>query len=194
MDVEITKQNGKIFKLSDYDIIVRDFIVGSIEILPTYSEIEGRHGHVNMGATYGTRVISVPFYFKANDLLDYPLLRDLLFELTVDTEPFYVRELRREVFQGDDNKYVGGKRYLVRLVNSFDIEQTYKYGFGELSFETTDLPFAESVGTTQDIQENGINADDELWGFGMGLIEEMGDVEYVPTSWYHVGSKKWSEI
>jgi len=194
MDVEITKQNGKIFKLSDYDITVRDFIVGSIEILPTYSEIEGRHGRVNMGATYGTRVISVPFYFKANDMLDYPLLRDLLFELTVDTEPFYVRELRRGIFQTGDNKYVGGKRYLVRLVNSFDVEQTYRYGFGELSFETTDLPFAESIGTTQDIQENGINADDELWGFGMGLIEEMGDVEYVPTRWYHVGSKKWSEI
>jgi len=194
MDVEITKQNGKTFKLSYYDIVVRDFVVGSIEILPTYSEIEGRHGRVNMGATYGTRAISVPFYFKANDLLDFPLLRDLLFELTVDTEPFYVRELRRDVFQIGDNKYVGGKRYLVRLTSSFDIEQTYKYGFGELSFETTDLPFAESIGTTQDIQENGINADDELWGFGMGLIEEMGDVEYVPTRWYHVGSKKWSEI
>jgi len=181
MDVEITKQNGKTFRLSDYDIIVRDFVVGSIEILPTYSEIEGRHGRVNMGATYGTRAISVPFYFKANDLLDFPLLRDLLFELTVDTEPFYVRELRRGIFQTGDNKYVGGKRYLVRLVNSFDIEQTYKYGFGELSFETTDIPFAESVGTTQDIQKNGINADDELWGFGMGLIAEDEALKYTHT-------------
>src|SRR5690606_21346591 len=68
-----------------------------------------------------------------------------------------------------DNLFVGGKRNKVRLASSFDIEQVYRYGFGELVFETTDLPFAESIGTTQDIEGNGINSNDELWGFGMVL-------------------------
>src|SRR5699024_5014011 len=114
------------------------------------------------------------------------LSRDELFGLVTNTEPFYVREMRRikehpgyicddpsddRVYKVNDydNLFVGGKRYKVRLASSFDIEQVYRYGFGELVFETTDLPFAESIGTTLDIEGNGINADDGLWGFGMGL-------------------------
>jgi|SRR5690606_27881154 len=169
MDVEIIKKDGTSFLLSDYDIIVRDFRVQSPEILPVYGDIDGRSGTVDYGATLGRREIVVPFYLDANDLHDVALLRDKLFELVIDVNPFYVRELRRVVYQTGDNKYVGGKRYRVRISNTFDVEQMFTYGFGELVFETTDLPYAESLGTTQDIHKNGINADDDLWGFGMGL-------------------------
>src|SRR5690606_40195154 len=95
MDVEITKADGNKTKLSDIGVEVRDFIVSSIELRPIYSSIEGRSGHVNMGADYGARTITVPFYFKAGDLHGVVLSRDELFGLVTEAEPFLVREMRR---------------------------------------------------------------------------------------------------
>src|SRR5690625_5758785 len=118
-----------------------------------------------MGATYGSRTIRIPFYIDAHDLSDVALLRDKLFELVTDVEPFYIREMRRPEYasmhfcDGDEyaDKYAGGKRYKVRLTSSpFEIEQMFTYGFGEMTFETTDLPFSESIGTTADIDSNGL--------------------------------------
>ena len=81
MDVEITKLNGESFRLSEKDIQAQDFIVSSIEILPSYGTIEGRNGLVDYGADYGSRTISIPFYLRAYDMPDYPLLRDELFSM-----------------------------------------------------------------------------------------------------------------
>jgi hypothetical protein len=170
MDVEITKLSGESFRLSERDITVRDFVVGSPTINPVYSQIEGRHGRVDMGATFGSRSISVPFYYKAVDIHDVALLRDELMGLAVSAEPFYIREMRRIIYGKGDNQYVSGKRYKVRLANPFEIDQQLEYGFGELRFETTDLPFAESIGTTADIDRDGITYDSELWSYGMGLL------------------------
>lgn len=170
MDVEITKLSGESFRLSERDITVRDFVVGSPTINPVYSQIEGRHGRVDMGATFGTRSISVPFYYKAEDIHGVALLRDELMGLAVSAEPFYIREMRRIIYGKGDNQYVSGKRYKVRLANPFEIDQQLEYGFGELRFETTDLPFAESIGTTADIDRDGITYDSELWSYGMGLL------------------------
>lgn len=199
MDVEITKADGTKTKLSEIGVEVRDFIVSSIELRPIYSSIEGRSGHVSMGADYGARTITVPFYFKAGDLHGVALSRDELFGLVTDTEPFFVREMRRlkehpgficddpsddRVYKVNDydNLFVGGKRYKVRLASSFDIEQIYRYGFGELVFETTDLPFAESIGTTADIDREGINAVQARWGFGMGLISDDESLRYTHST------------
>src|SRR5690625_1300705 len=156
MDVEITKKNGESFKLSEYDIQAQDFNVSSIELMPTYGSIEGRSGAVDYGADYGSRTISVPFYLRAYDMHDYPLLRDELFAMVASRESFYIRELRRTsefttCDDGYDDEYVGGKRYLVRLSNVIDLDQQRTYGFGEMVFETTELPFAESIGTSADI-------------------------------------------
>ena len=186
MDVEITKKNGETFRLSEYDIQAQDFNVSSIELMPTYGSIEGRSGAVDYGADYGSRTISVPFYLRAYDMHDYPLLRDELFSLVTTKESFYIRKLRRpseftSCYDEYDDVYVGGKRYLVRLSNVIDLDQRRTYGFGEMTFETTELPFAESIGTSADIDRGGINSDDELWGFGMGLIADDDSLIYTHT-------------
>src|SRR5690625_7011251 len=95
MDVEITKKDGTKTKLSEIGVEVRDFIVSSIELRPIYSAIEGRSGHVNMGADYAARTITVPLCFKAGDLHGVALSRDDLFGLVTEAEPFYLREMRR---------------------------------------------------------------------------------------------------
>lgn len=182
MDVEITKMNGDSFLLSEHDVTVRDFDVGSIPINGRYGTIEGRSGTVDYGADFGQRSISVPFYTKANDFADYPLLRDELFSLAVSRESFYIRELRRgEYGDVDGNRFVGGKRYKVRLSGSFNLDQQFRYGFGEMTFETTELPFAESIGTTADIDRDGISNNPALWGFGMGLIADDESLKYTHT-------------
>lgn len=178
MDAEITKSDGTSFLLSDYGFVVRDFNVESIGIESVYSDIEGGNGRVDMGASYTSRNISVPLMYKARDYHDFVLARDELFRLLSDVKSFYIRELRRvEHYYGHlldkkdkpSDKYVGGKRYKVRVSDVYNVEQTYLYGFVELEFHTTELPFAESIGTSMDIHSRGINADDGMWGFGMGL-------------------------
>src|SRR5690625_5736682 len=100
----------------------------------SYSEVGGRHGYVDMGATYGSRTIRIPFYIDAHDLSDVALLRDKLFELVKDVEPFYIRELRRPEYasmhfcdgEGDEfaDRYVGGKLSYEHLsLTPYDIEQ-----------------------------------------------------------------------
>lgn len=193
MDVQITKKNGESFILSDYGVLVKDFIVSSIPIESEKSDIEGRPGTVDRGARYGARTITVPFRLITSSLLDYPLARDAFYGTVLDLEPYYVREMRRlkkmnyefvdpgepaRMNPDSENRFINGKRYLVRLQNTIDPEQIETDGEGELVFETTNLPFAESIGTTQDIQKNGIDADSGLWGFGMGLIVDEEALKY----------------
>ena len=185
MDLEIAKMDGESFKLSDYGIQVRDFIVESIEIIPQYGTIEGRSGRVDYGANYGSRSITTPFYIRAHDMLDYPLLRDMLYSLVISRESFYIRELRRPTDKGYcpdggvyDDVYVGGKRYKVRLANTINLDQQRIYGFGELVFETTELPFAESIGTSWDIATKGIKYSHDLWSYGMGLLYDEESHKY----------------
>lgn len=196
IDIQIKKENGESFTFEQYGIIVKDFIVSSIPLDPVYAKPEGSDRRVDYGATYDARTIKVPFEARAHDLHDYPLIRDFLFEKINDKEPFYIREMRRtkklayafvdtneapRMMEGTENRLLGGKRYLVRLQNTFDLDQMELDGEGELIFETTELPFAESIGTTQDIQRNGISANDELWGFGMGLIADDDSLKYTQT-------------
>lgn len=182
MDVMITKDNGDSLKFGDLGINVKDFNVGSIPVSGLYGDVEGRAGTVDYGADLGQRTISVPFFMKANDLHGYPLIRDKLFSLVTSTEPFYIHELRRIEYQTGDNLVIGGKRYKVRTSGEFDIDQAFKYGFGEISFETTDLPYAESIGTTLDIERDGLSSESSIWGFGMGLLANDESFKYVHTA------------
>lgn len=181
MDVLITRQNGDQRLLSDIGVVARDFAVKSPEMRAEYADIEGRAGSIDAGFTHGRREIVVPFYYKAQDNADYALLRDELFRLAAHGEPFYIREMRRTVRNQGDSLLIGGKRYYVRLAGAIEPEQTQDYGFGELTFETVRLPYAESVGTTADIQASGIADDPALWGYGMGLIAEDGALKYTHT-------------
>jgi len=193
MDAEITKLDGTTFSFEEQGIRITDFIVSSLPIQSEYETIEGRDRRVDKGATFGPRTIRTPFYFEAYDLLDWPLFRDYIFSLVLEKEPFYIREKRRMSHRpykyeipGQEKvinteylpQYIGGKRYLVRLQNTFDLDQIYKNGKGSFTFETVELPFAESIGTTQDIQSSGLTSESELWGFGMGLSDDPDSLVY----------------
>ncbi|WP_073504379.1 phage tail domain-containing protein [Staphylococcus succinus] len=207
MDLKITKLDGTSYTLGQYDISVKDIVVSPIEVDEESNSIQGLHGKFDAGMTYKERTISVPFVFVSNTLASYPLYRDLISELVFDTEPFYVQEMRRPKAQQyefkdtvytdpagttdqygnetlwdspqTDNELSTGKRYLVRITECEEIEQSGKKGTGKITFTTTELPFAESVGTSIDLERDGLEyVDEAIWSYGMGLNSDPATRQY----------------
>ena len=185
MDVEIVKKNGRKFRLSDYGV-VKDFVVDSIDREVVRDSVDGRPGSLEYGVYDGDRSISVPFILKAKDLHDYAHLRDELYSLLGDREPFYIREMRRpKTLQYDfvgfgqkpkwssqtDNEYVNGKQYLVRLDNALSPSQKGIRGEVTLEFVTSGLPYAETTYTTLELHDSGYSATAEKYG----LVDDIDD-------------------
>lgn len=193
MDIELRKKDGTSFKLSDYGIIAKDFIVESIEIDDQYEEKENMHGRILVGSNYRKRKIVVPSYFKVKKLTDVARIRDLLYELVVDIEPVFIRELRKKQFSSyrfvqptkedhvrtnDDgtpinedydhnyNDFVNGKRYQVKFVGVIKPTQTGDIVNLDIEFETAELPFGESIGNSLDLEKNLTSS---LWSTGMNI-------------------------
>lgn len=187
---------------------VTDIVISGIEMEEDSRGIQGLNGSFDMGATYKGRDISVPFSFQGQNMASYPLFRDLIYKLTTKTEPFYIQEMRRPQVAGytfkdvknsnavsidqygrdtvfdetqSENEVSTGKRYLVRLSSATEIEQSKHNakGKGELSFHTTELPFAESVGTSTDLERDGLQyTENPIWSYGMGLNSDPTTRQY----------------
>src|SRR5699024_7349174 len=85
--------------------------------------------------------------------------------------------------------YQIGKRYKVKVDESYIPERydnNQRFAEIEVNCITTDLPFAESIGTTQDIGGDGLLYSDELWGYGMGLMygEELQSYTHESDNFY----------
>lgn len=136
------------------------------------------------GVNVQQKTIEATVELISNDYLDYNLLRDKLYGIFGINEPFYVID-KRQPF----------KRHKVILESGFTpVRLSSVHGTAVIPFITDEIPYSESIGTTQDIHENGVSSDDELWGFGMGIIDEMSEYEYLPATWFYIGSKKWSDL
>ncbi|WP_260677833.1 MULTISPECIES: phage tail family protein [Staphylococcus] len=193
LDIEITKLNGDNYRLSDYGINVKDVVVENIESEDKFQDYEGIHGRHLISSVYRKRKILVPVFFIARDNIDYSLQRNLLYELVQDINPFWIRELRKSkkdnyifkdtvaseyqivdknqnpVYQNNTDQFVTAKRYLVKLTNILNPTQKNYTGNVQLEFETTKLPFAESIGTSLELHQQFIS---DLWS-----IDEEIDLE-----------------
>ncbi|MDY7044033.1 phage tail family protein [Virgibacillus sp. M23] len=149
-------------------ILPLDIFISSMQKNRVIDSVEGADGVIDKGYTFTTRSVTAEIGLLPYDTMDYRLLRDEAFAFFVNHDFLYVSE-----------KYQKGKKYKVTVVDSFIPERlTQTMARGTFSLEMSELPFAESIGTTQDIEQNGINANDELWGFGMGLIAEDESLKY----------------
>ncbi|MDA3754973.1 phage tail domain-containing protein, partial [Staphylococcus aureus] len=106
---------------------------------------------------------------------DIAYMRDMLYSLTTDIEPMYLREIRRkeelnyrftqptsedyvkldknnfpdyEYSRHDQQIYVNGKQYKVIFSGVINPKQKGNKVSFELKFETTELPYGESIGTS----------------------------------------------
>ena len=204
MDVEIVKQNGQSFRLSDYGV-VQDFVVHSIDRSVVRDPIDGRSGLQDYGVEIGDRTIEVPMIFKAADLHDYAHLRDELYGILDDSEPFYIREMRRpKALQYDfvdfgqkpkweaqtDNEYVNGKQYKVRLNSTLTPEQRSLSGEVSIEFVTSGIPYAESIYTTLELHDSGYSATAEKYGLVDNIDDEKVKYRFTESNFtvYNAGN------
>lgn len=117
--------------------------------------VEGR-GDVIVGTNYKQRTIPVTLMYEVSDIYGYYLLRDELNALLARDEPFYIL-FKREHY----------KRYKVRLAQQLSMEPAPRMNSFDVDFLMEDK-FAESVGTSLDLQNRG-EWDADLWGFGSGI-------------------------
>ena len=204
MDLEIIKDDGSTYRMSDYGIVY-DFVVGSIEVERYHDRMEGRSGTIDYGADYGVRRISVPMKFKAFDLHDYAHLRDELYGIVSELEPYYIREKRRlnrlqydfvdfgspeKWREGTDNQYVNGKQYRVMLTNEITPEQIMNGGEITLEFVTVGLPFAETIYTTKELNDTGYDATVEKYGLVDGIHADYTQYRFTENTFevYNAGN------
>ena len=149
-----------------------DIFVSSIEKERVTESLEGKSGSIDYGSIYKERPIELKFLLKANDTQSYRLLRDELYAVIDVIE--YVSET-----------YQIGKRYKVKVDESYipeRYENNQRFAEVEVNCVTTQLPFAESIGTTQDIERNGLRYSQELWSYGMGLLYDEESHKYTHES------------
>ena len=126
----------------------------------------------NSGAYPLPKTIESHIFLSAYDYFDYELLRDYLYGIFGFNKPFFVV-----------GKNQSGKRHKVVLESDFIPDRLGNVsGRAVIPFITSESPYAESIGTTQDIHTDGISANEELWGFGMGLIADDESLIYTHTN------------
>ena len=165
----IQRHNGELYNLLDAGIRTRDVIISSPTPENNLVKVEGSNGVIDYGTTYGPRDITCYYRAQSKDFIDFSLLRDEIFHLFRTEESFYLIEKRER-----------GKRWLVKVGDPYSIPQRNIFG----NFEVNVIGLrgiAESIDTTQDIQKNGISYNEELWGYGMGLLYDDESHKYTHT-------------
>lgn len=165
----IQRKNGEKLDLDEAGIRTRDLIISSPDPIHEFGTVEGANGVIDYGTTYGPRPITGMFRATAHDREDFSLLRDEIFYIFRTEKSFYLIEKREP-----------GKRWLVKVNNAYDIPQRNVYGNFDIDF-TGLRGFSESIGTTADIDKNGLTYDSGLWQYGMGLLYEDESHQYTHT-------------
>ncbi|WP_369378807.1 phage tail domain-containing protein [Lysinibacillus fusiformis] len=184
MDTLIEYSTGATLSLVQEGYITQDMLIRPIDQKASSVDVDGRPGVVRETVNHGARVIILPVMYIASDELDFALRRDKLFSIFSDLEPFYIYEGRPtyktstyefelpgqtwgENSQLPNNiEILKGKRYKVIRTNMNEVEQNGLIGKVDIEFETYQLPYAESPGTTLDER----TFDKEIWQTGQGLM------------------------
>ncbi|EJE08142.1 phage tail domain-containing protein [Staphylococcus epidermidis] len=191
MDIEIKKKNGQRHTLNDFGFKVTNVTVESIEKETDYEKKENTSGRILLSSQYRKRTITVDCYVVSTKLNDNSRLRDEFYSLTNSNEPIHIRELRRTVplnyrfvqpteddYQEideynvlvfnhepfNDNHYVNGRQYQVMCSDVVVPEENGRKINFSIKFETVELPFAESIGTSLELEKR---PDRELWSNDM---------------------------
>lgn len=147
-----------------------DIFVSSMDKERVTAKIEGVDGLIDYGSTFNERNIELKMLLVSKDTRDYRLLRDKVNSIFSKTDTLYVSE-----------EHQRGKVYKISVDESFipeRIEGNQYYATATINCRTVGLPFAQSIGTTEDIDKDGITSESELWGFGMGLMSEDHSLNY----------------
>ncbi|WP_431811936.1 phage tail domain-containing protein [Lysinibacillus sp. FW12] len=184
MDTLIEYSTGTTLSLVKEGYITQDMLIRPIDQKASSVDVDGRPGVVRESVNHGSRVIILSVMYIASDELDFALRRDKLFSIFSDLEPFYIYEGRptnkTSTYEfelpgqtwGENSQLptnieiLKGKLYKVIRTNMNEVEQNGLIGKVDIEFETFQLPYAESAGTTLDAR----TFDRDVWQTGQGLV------------------------
>lgn len=182
----VEKLNGERYELSEENTGLKliDFTIDAPNMITETESIPGLDGHIDLGSQFAGRTMSASFKVFARDRYDYPLVRNLIFNIFESRQPFRLIDDREP-----------GKRWLVKYSGTYSIRQLIAtFGEFDIGF-ISDSAYCESIGTSL----APLTFDSELWQFGQGLtmdevsyvhktnvfdIYNAGDVEVVPRKMY----------
>ena len=147
---------------------------------------DGQPGRINYHSEDEYRTVTLTVQATAEDMHDITHLRDAVNEL-FDGE-LMLREMRIKSveveyesmgqrtgeLQLEAPEYVNGKQIKVAMVNSPEIDDTTLVSTFTVEFETTELPYFETIYTTLELHDSGYSATAEKYG----LVDNI-DVEKV---------------
>lgn len=136
-----------------------DIHIGSLEGSRISGKSDGSVRYIDYGYDVDKRSINITGLIHTKNPKDYGVLRDLIYDMFSVDKEFYIVEKRNP-----------GKRILVSVTSKYIPDRiTYRDSKITIELESTRLPYFESIGTSQDINRNGINLGKDLWFRGMGL-------------------------
>ena len=155
---------------------VLSFMASSIKKRTGSEYSDGRPGRINYHSEDEYRTITLLVQSTAYDMQDVAHLRDSINEL-FDGE-LMLREMRImnvEVeyespgqrtgeLQLEAPEYVNGKQIKVTMVNSPEIDDTTLVSTFTVEFETTELPYFETIYTTLELHDTGFDVNAEKYG------------------------------
>ena len=137
---------------------------------------DGRPGRINYHSEDEYRTITLTLQATAEDMHDITHLRDAINELfdgemtlremrikSVEVEYESMGQRTGELQLGAP-EYVNGKQIKVTMVNSPEIDDTTLVSTFTVEFETTELPYFETIYTTLELHDSGYSATAEKYG------------------------------
>lgn len=154
---------------------------------------DGRPGRINYHSEDEYRTITLLVQSTAYDMQDVAHLRDSINEL-FDGE-LMLREMRIKSveveyespgqrtgeLQLETPEYVNGKQIKVAMVNSPEIDDTTLVSTFTVEFETTELPYFETIYTTLELHDSGYSATAEKYGLVDNIDDEEVKYRFTPS-------------
>lgn len=163
MRVDFYDKDLNLIDIASLDVDTSDFKLDSPT--PKHERVDLINGRVTLGSSLEARGMAVTFHIRARDMLDFPLIRDEVFDLFNGLEFVYIVDRRNPA-----------KRWKVKVESQYDTSPIATV-FAKFDIEfTSDSPYAHSTGSTDD----PLSFDEETWQFGQGLI--VDDLTYDTTA------------
>lgn len=170
-------------KLTGTSLEVLSFMSSGIKKRTGSEYSDGRPGRINYHSEEEYRTITLLVQSTAYDMQDVAHLRDAVNEL-FDGE-LMLREMRIKSveveyesmgqrtgeLQLETPEYVNGKQIKATMVNSPEIDDTMLVSTFTVEFETTELPYFETIYTTRELHDSGYSSTVEKYG----LVDNIDD-------------------
>lgn len=162
----VTKTGLTYDMATDFNVLVHRFAISAPTPEILTEKVEGRHGRIRLGKTWGERRITAMCSISAVDSYDVSLLRSEVFQALMNEDEFYV------ICDAEP-----GKRWLVEVATEWTPDRIGTHGEFTIEF-LSHSSFNESIGTTLD----PFTFDAELWQAGQGLILDETHYRHTTTS------------